>query len=118
MNSGSSRKNFIALLVVMLLFVATTATAQTQASRAATAASYFDRGSEWQAKGELDRAISDLGYALCYANRGVAWLMKGSILKAESDFNQCRELAGHLPPHVVQRINELKIQVVGKRPGN
>jgi hypothetical protein len=56
MNSGSSRKIFIALLVVTLLFVATTAAAQTQTSRAATAASYFDRGSEWQAKGELDRA--------------------------------------------------------------
>ena len=44
--------------------------------------------------------------------------MKGTIIEAESDFNQCRKLAGHLPPHVVQRINELKAQGAGKRLGN
>jgi tetratricopeptide (TPR) repeat protein len=88
--------------------------------------SWNNRANARRAKGDLDGAIADYdralelnpGYALCYANRGVAWLMKGSIIEAENDFNQCRELAGHLPPHVVQRINELKTQVVGKRRGN
>lgn len=64
MNSGSSFKTFITLLVVILPLVATTAAAQPQASRAATAVSYFERGNEWHAKGQLDRAISDYCIAM------------------------------------------------------
>jgi len=36
--------------------------------------------------------------------------MKGLINEAERDFEQCREIAGHLPPHIVQHINELKVR--------
>src|SRR5262249_59595861 len=39
-------------------------TAQAQSSRAKSAASYFARGSEWQARGEYDRAIDDYGMGI------------------------------------------------------
>ena len=62
------KRNYKTFPVCLVMLVVTTAfiQAQPQASRAATAASYFDRGSDWHAKGELERAISDYGLAIPY----------------------------------------------------
>ena len=62
------KRNYKTFPVCLVMLVVTTACiqAQPQASRAATAASYFDRGSEWHAKGELERAISDYTFALTF----------------------------------------------------
>ena len=40
-------------------WLAQLATAQTQSSRAATASSYLERGNQWVARGEWERAIAD-----------------------------------------------------------
>src|SRR5262245_51178424 len=50
--------------VAAWLLLASSVAAQTQASRAKTAASYFARGSEFQEHGEFDRAIEDYDIAI------------------------------------------------------
>src|SRR5262245_13150801 len=42
---------------------------QAQSPRERSAASYFARGSDWQAHGELDRAIADFGIAITFNPR-------------------------------------------------
>jgi len=42
------------------------AVVQAQNSRAATAASYLERGNEWMANGEWDRAIDDYDLAIAF----------------------------------------------------
>jgi tetratricopeptide (TPR) repeat protein len=57
------------------------------------AVAYFNRGYEWRAKGELDRAIADYGaaielnprYAPAYHGRGVAFRDKGDLDRALAD---------------------------------
>jgi tetratricopeptide (TPR) repeat protein len=60
-----------------------------QSSREKSAASYFARGIEWQARGEFDRAIADFGIAIAfdphfaraYYMRGRAHLSNGCVSK-------------------------------------
>src|SRR5262249_40314348 len=57
------------------------------------AASYVKRGREYQAKGDLDRAMVDFSeairldpkYAVAYDNRGLAWALKGENDRAMAD---------------------------------
>src|SRR5262245_52168436 len=73
---------------------------QAQTSRAASAASYLERGNQWLAKGEWERAIVDYDLAIAfdsrvavaYYNRGVARQRKGDFAGALGDYNQAIEL--------------------------
>src|SRR5262245_7919320 len=64
------------------------------------AKAYYFRGVEYRDKGELDRAIADLGqairldpkFALAYNNRGLAWDDKGEIDRAIADYNEAIRL--------------------------
>src|SRR5262245_34375444 len=64
------------------------------------AKAYYFRGVEYRDKGDLDRAIADLGqaimldpkYALAYNNRGLAWDDKGEIDRAVADYNEAIRL--------------------------
>ena len=89
------------LCFVLSEILLTTQTAvRAQSSREMSAASYFARGSEWQARGEFDRA-----------NRGMLrlWLKKTS--EAEADFAQCVALKPDMKSSLEQRINQLKAQL-------
>ena len=82
----------------LLLFAA--AVAQAQTSRAASAASYLERGASWMKKGEIDRAIADYDLAIAFDsqssvaryNRGVARQSKGDLRGALEDFNEAIKL--------------------------
>lgn len=71
-----------------------------QTSRAVSATSYLERGNEWMAKGELDRAIADYTLAIAfdaraavaYYNRSLARNRKGDLSGALSDCNRAIEL--------------------------
>ncbi|MDQ3009183.1 MAG: tetratricopeptide repeat protein, partial [Acidobacteriota bacterium] len=90
---------FVFSLPCLLIIVAAT-TGWAQSSRAASADSYRQRGDQWQAKGEFDRAIEDYGLALvfnandfdAYNNRGIAWRLKGDDARALEDFDQTLRL--------------------------
>ena len=76
MKRGSVLTTFIILQSIFCCL----ATTRAQNSRAATAASYLERGAAWVSKGELDRAIADFDLAiasdptlaLAFYNRGSA----------------------------------------------
>ncbi len=76
--------------LILFLLVSTALIAQAQTSRAATAASYLERGNEWMTKGELDRAIADYSLAIAfdsqsaiaYYNRSCARQLKGDLMEA------------------------------------
>jgi tetratricopeptide (TPR) repeat protein len=76
------------------------AAGQAQSSRAATAASYLDRGNSWAVRGELDRAIADYDLAIAsdptsaaaYYNRGVARHHKRDFDGALRDFDRALQL--------------------------
>jgi hypothetical protein len=53
---------FVAAWLLLAYLVA----AQTRASRAKSAVSYFARGSEWRERGEFDRAIADYDIAIAF----------------------------------------------------
>src|SRR5215510_10572645 len=86
--------------VAAWLLLASSVAAQTQASRAKTAASYFARGSEFQEHGEFDRAIADYDIAIAfdprferaYYARARARLARGEVESALVDFNRALEL--------------------------
>src|SRR5215813_10510159 len=86
--------------VAAWLLLASSVAAQTQASRAKTAASYFARGSEFQEHGEFDRAIAAYDIAIAfdprferaYYARARARLVRGEIESALVDFNRAIEL--------------------------
>src|SRR5215510_4810717 len=75
-------------------------TTQAQTSRAASAASYLERGNSWLEKGELDRAIADYDLAIAfdsrvavtYHNRCLARQRKGDLEGALGDCNRAIEL--------------------------
>jgi tetratricopeptide (TPR) repeat protein len=81
------------LLAVLLAMVSASAS---QGQVSGSAASYFDRGINWYAKGELEKAITDFTKALeinpqlaeAYKNRGTAQFVKGNTEKAIADFDQ------------------------------
>src|SRR5262245_37252605 len=82
------------------LFLMPAVAAYAQTSRAASAASYIDRGNEWMKKGELDKAIADYELAIAfdsrsagaYYNRGNVRNCKGDFEGALKDFNRAIEL--------------------------
>src|SRR5262245_54172798 len=83
------------LAVSMVLLIAVIS-AQGQGSRAASADAYRQRGDQWQAKGEWDRAIQDYSLAIVfnpnsaesYNNRGTARFAKGAVEEAIADYTQ------------------------------
>jgi tetratricopeptide (TPR) repeat protein len=85
---------------VLFCLLCLTTLARAQTSRAASAASYLERGNEWFAKGEWDRAIADYNLAIAfdargavaYHNRGLARHRKGDLAGAISDYNRAVEL--------------------------
>jgi len=78
----------------------TRAIASGQLSQGALANSYYNRGCEWRAKSEYDRAIADFDQVLqldpnfvsAYNNRGVAWRGKGEYDRAIADYDQAIRL--------------------------
>src|SRR5262249_15562533 len=65
--------------IFILWFILAAVNTQAQTSRASSADSYLERGNQWLAKGEWDRAIADYGLAIdfearstIYGNRGIA----------------------------------------------
>jgi tetratricopeptide (TPR) repeat protein len=61
---------------------------------------YYGRGKVWEAKDDLDRAITDYSEAIrlnpksghAYVNRGGAWGAKGDLDRAIADFDQAIRL--------------------------
>src|SRR5436190_1400003 len=86
--------------LIVLLILSAASAAQTQTSRAASAASYLERGNEWMLKGELERAIADYdlaiafdtNYSFAYFNRGLAREQKGDLTGAVKDYDRAIEL--------------------------
>jgi len=105
MSSRSGFKIFTALLVAMPLLAGLRATAQAQASRAATAATYLERGNAWFAKGEWARAMADFDLAIAsdpnlagaYYNHGAAWCFSNDFDSALTDFDRALQ-----PPRSVR----------------
>jgi lipoprotein NlpI len=64
------------------------------------AAAYYNRGSAWRDRGELDKAIADYGEAIArepnhpdaYANRGIAYRINGDLAKAIADYGEVLRL--------------------------
>jgi len=83
---------------------------ETQNPQADTAASYLERGNEWMAKGELDRAIADYDLAIAfdariavaYYNRGLARQREGDLEGTLSDFDRAIQFN---PRHVDAYLN-------------
>src|SRR5262245_50947823 len=86
--------------LMFLLWLVTGANVQAQSSRASSSNSYLERGNEWMAKGEWDRAIADYDLAIAfnsraaiaYYNRGLARRRKGDLAGAIGDFDRAIEL--------------------------
>ena len=65
------------------------------------AVAYYNRGIEWGAKGNTDRAIADFDeairldpkYAPAYLARGIAWEIKHGLPEALADFKMYSQLA-------------------------
>src|SRR5262245_26496551 len=85
---------------MFLLWLVMGANVQAQSSRASSSVSYLERGNEWMAKGEWDRAIADYDLAIAfnsrsataYYNRGLAQRRKGDLAGALGDFDRAIEL--------------------------
>src|SRR5262245_48430878 len=85
---------------VLLFLLCLTTLARAQTSRAASVASYLERGNSWFAKGQWDRVIADYDLAIAfdgrvavpYYNRGLARHRKGDLSGALSDYNRAVEL--------------------------
>lgn len=80
------------------------------------AEAYNGRGTIWEAKGDLDKAVAEFDQALrlnpryigAYANRGLARLRQGKTVEAEQDFERRLTLNKELKPLLEQRIKEVK----------
>src|SRR5215470_9033916 len=98
----SERRRLILRLIGFALFLLVIASpaSQAQPSRGASAADYLERGNEWMAKGDFDRAIADYGFAIAFDsrsavahyNRGLARRRKGDLVEALNDYNRAIEL--------------------------
>jgi tetratricopeptide (TPR) repeat protein len=103
-------------LPVLLWLIMAAAIAQSQNSRASSAASYLERSNQWLAEGYWDRAIADYDQALRlkpswadgYGNRGLARLMQGELAEAEADFARFRSLGGSPKPEAEALLREMK----------
>src|SRR5262245_17380706 len=105
-----------ALIATLLCwFMASLASAQTPGSRLATANSYLERGAQWFAKRELEKAIAefDLGIASApdfgkaYYNRATARVLKGALDEALLDFDRAIQLN---PRHVEAYLNRSQVR--------
>ncbi len=102
-------RQFVSLIVFSLALTASLVQAQT--SRAASAASYLERGAELD-RGNLDRAIADFNRAIeldrriarAYMNRGLVRLLQGQKSEAQKGFARCIKLRPDLKLQVDQRI--------------
>jgi lipoprotein NlpI len=64
------------------------------------ATAYYNRGSAWRDRGELDKAIADYSEAIsrepdhpdAYTNRGIAYRIKGDLAKAIADYGEVLRL--------------------------
>jgi len=52
-----------------------------QNSRAVSTASYLERGNQWPAKGEWDRAIADYNLAIAFDSRAVVTLYNRGVAR-------------------------------------
>src|SRR5262245_40251697 len=94
------RSDIVLRLGIGALLALVVADVEAQPSRAATSASYVERGNEWMKKGEIERAIADYDLAIvtdaqsaaAHYNRGVARRQKGDLSGAVSDWNRTMEL--------------------------
>ncbi len=90
------KKFILHLMLACGLFTAT----QAQASRAATSNSYLERGAQWSAQGDWDRALADFDLAvaadpanaLAWENRGRARRSKGDLEGALTDLSHALKL--------------------------
>src|SRR5437870_2334764 len=96
--------------LVLALSLVTPIATQAQVSRANSARSYTERGLEWAAKGDWERAISDYSLALSfessaanYYNRAHAHYYKGDFRLALQDLDRALELEPKLIKAWVQR---------------
>src|SRR5262245_26131700 len=101
---------FLRGLIFLLWFLTATAIAQPQTSRASSAASYLERGNQWMAKGEWDRAIADYDLAIAfdarapvYNNRGLARQRKGDLAGALGDYDRAIELNPRFADGLINR---------------
>src|SRR5262245_12563516 len=97
---GNHRLLKVAWLCFVLAGILLAAPAvKAQSSREKSAASYFARGAEWQARREFDRAIADFGIAIAfdphfaraYYMRARAHLSNGDVKAALGNFNRALE---------------------------
>ncbi len=78
------------------------------------AEAYNGRGTIWEAKGDLAKAIIEFDQALrldpryvgAYANRGLARLRQGQEVEARKDFDQRIRLNPNLQSLLEQRVKE------------
>ena len=91
MNRAKEFLAFVFLTPSLLAFVWVAAALPVQAQnlRAATASSYIERGNEWLAKGEYERALADYDLAIAtdpsqvnaYCNRAITRCLLGKRLR-------------------------------------
>jgi tetratricopeptide (TPR) repeat protein len=75
---------------------------------------YANRAAAWLKKGDYDKAIADVNWAMGYesrpsvafANRALAWSRKGEPVKAMDDFDAAIRLSPKIPMYYVLRGNE------------
>jgi transcriptional regulator len=97
---GAKRVPGILRSLMFLLWLVMGANVQAQSSRESSSVSYLERGNEWMAKGEWDRAIADYDLAIAfnsqaaiaYYNRGLARRRKGDLAGARRDLDRTIEL--------------------------
>src|SRR5262245_61356768 len=100
-----SKRFVLAFCIALPLLLILTSFARSQNSRAASAASYRQRGDQWLAQGEPDRAIKDYNLALAFApesattyiQRGVARYDKGDLDGAMEDYSRAITLDPQIP---------------------
>ncbi len=88
------------IMPIVLFFLLSCASTQTQKDESRDAKFYNNRGAAYGEKGEYDQAISDLNKAIeinprynkAYNNRGVVYRRKGQYDRAISDFNKAIEI--------------------------
>ena len=74
-------------LVALTLTV--TAQTRTENSRAASAASYLERGNQWLAKGDLERALADYDLAIASDPRAaIAYYNRGIVRQRQGEWTE------------------------------